>query len=179
MVGTIIIIVWLGLISISTVIGIYKIISKLNKITNKKYKYYINIEKIGIKNKYKQKYPIIKTKLKGEDAYFLLDTGSTGNILYKEKYKTFGKPTDSVKIVGETSVTGLGGGDTCRVIEESFNIGKNKFTEEFIASDAIKENIQIIKTCTNLDILGILGAEFFEKARWIIDIDDLVVKVKN
>jgi len=173
----------LAVIGIIVTIGFYKMFKSIQNSIKRDFKYYININK---KSYLKCKLPIVKAKFKDRDIYFLVDTGSNTNIINEDfvnlVYKDTGIPeTKDAKVSGLATKENL-----CKsIVEEiSFDCYNSeteceKFNEQFLILDMNLGVKSDLDKNTGLDIQGMLGNEFFQKARWIIDLDQLVVWVKK
>lgn len=159
--------------------ALYQIVISVKKVINKDFKYCINIHKEGFD---KLKVPLIKMRIKNKYKYFLVDSGATHNVLSKESFKNISKKEDEVKIVDNLAILGISGGDenkTMPVIEEVISIGRDKFTQNFIVSENWEATKKYISDNCGIEVIGLLGSEFFQKARWVIDFDNLVIWVKK
>lgn len=179
MVTTIGLIIWsvfvFGIISA----GFYGMIKQIKGCLDREFKYCINIHKEGFD---KLKAPLIKMKIKNKYKYFLVDSGATHNILSKEAFKSISKKDDEVKIVDNIAILGVNGGDTNKavpVIEETISVGRDKFVENFLVSEDWETTRKYISDNCGVEVIGLLGSEFFQKARWLIDFDNLVIWVKK
>lgn len=177
--GLVTLILWIWGLSVLAVliIGSRFILKKTYKSIKDEYKYYINF-KGDFKN---SNIPIIKLKIRGKYKYFLLDSGANINILSKEMLPTIMKQSDNIKVVGDKSVVGIGSNceDPAFVISETISIGKDKYEENFTVLDNWENSRREISKLSNIQVIGILGAEFFKKSKWMIDFDKHVVWVKK
>lgn len=124
--------------------------------------------------------PIISVKILGKDRYFLLDTGANNNVLCAktiEKYDEFSK----LKIVGTLNYIGatMKESSTNYLVESNIKIGKDVFEKQIFQLADLEGTIELLKKETNEEIIGILGVNFFENAKWILDFDEKVVRIKN
>jgi hypothetical protein len=113
--------------------------------------------------------PLILTSGKLKNICFLIDTGSTHNIIFdfvyehfKDEFKKIGGSQPFMGIEGEYKKTST--------IEATFNFEGIDYTSTFSvlnASDAIKQ----VQDETGVQIHGILGVKFLMENKWIIDFE--------
>ena len=130
------------------------------------------LEKIGV--------PCIIIRCKGEDLYFIVDTGSTDNLLVEYAYECLAKSYDDVvKNTNETvKVTGVGGVCKGRRFSFKFSIGRKRFEELF----SVLPNSEIyIKLSEKLGkpLCGVLGSKFFKEHQIIVDYGNQMVYTKR
>ena len=165
-------IIW-GIVVI-TIIAVF--IYKAGSNINNQYKYNINIDKVGFD---KFKLPLIKLNIRGLDKYFLVDTGANSNVLSMDIID-LPEFEDKIHVVGE--LTQLGGGGVSEVvkeIQECVRTEDEAFTIKFSVSNSYKNLADAIKAETGLEVVGLIGSPFLEKAKWIIDLDSLVIWAKK
>lgn len=113
--------------------------------------------------------PLILTSGKLKNICFLIDTGSTHNIIFDFVYEHF--KDEFKKIVGSQPVMGIEGEyKETSTIEATFNFEGVDYTSTFSvlnASDAIKQ----VQDETGVQIHGILGVKFLMDNKWIIDFE--------
>lgn len=178
MVTTIGLIIWsvfvLGIIGV----GFWQMISHIKRCIDRDYKYCINIHKEGFE---KLKAPLIKMKIKGKYKYFLVDSGAAKNLISKKAFQSISKEGDEVKIVDNVHILGVSGKEdkAVPVIEETISVGRDKFVQNFMVSEEWETTREYIHDTCGIEIIGLLGSEFFQKARWLIDFDNLVIWVKK
>ena len=177
MVTTIGIVLWIVLvISISYIAGV--LIYKEFKTSTKDFKYKINLYKrSGFEN---TNYPIIEVKLRDKDVYFLVDTGANINALSKEIYTQLNQG-DTLKVKETQILTGVTGQaeNTAEVIEETISISGEEFTEDFTLLSTWEDSRKTLSEVTGVDLIGIIGSDFFYKMKWMIDFDNLVIWKKK
>ena len=158
--------------------GFWGIYSSIKNSLKNDYKYCINLHKVGFE---KTNYPIIKMKIRNKYKYFLLDSGANINALSKDVLTSIMKKEDSLKIVGNGQVLGIGATEDVAipVIEETISVGRDKFVENFLVSEDWETTRKYISDNCGVEVIGLLGSEFFQKARWLIDFDNLVIWVKK
>jgi len=160
-----------GLI-IGCAIGVYLIIKDLSNKIKKQNKY-----SICFKDNFNiTKLPIIKATIFGEDVYMLLDSGASDNCISRsfcDKHK------DLLKNTGKTStITGH------EVVVDSYetyiNINISGVLEQECSFDVINLNtFEQLNNAYGVNIVGILSGQFFNKNKWSLDFDELVVWVKK
>lgn len=158
--------------------GFWGIYSSINNSLKNDYKYCINLHKVGFE---KTNYPIIKMKIRNKYKYFLLDSGANINALSQEVLSSIMKKEDSLKIVGNGQILGIGATDNVAIpiIEENISVGRDKFIEEFRVVDNWETTRKAMSQAAGVEIVGLLGAEFFKRAKWVLDFESLVVWVKK
>ncbi len=117
--------------------------------------------------------PLILTSGKLKNLCFVIDTGSTHNILFNFVYKHF---RDEFKLLtGTQSLTGIEGhSKETPTIEATFNFEGRDYTSTFSVLEA-NEAIKRIQNETGVQIHGVLGVQFLIKTKWIIDFNKLEI----
>lgn len=96
---------------------------------------------------------------------FILDTGSTLSIIDKSALKNI----TYTMINKQSSVTGLQGetseGEACNI---TLYYKENNFNSDFSIND-MTGVLSTIKQSTGVTIMGLLGSDFFDKYKYIID----------
>ena len=171
-------IIWAIVVTSIIVIAFYKIAKFYKKDYKEFSKYYININKRGFNI---SKCPLIKLKINGKFKYFLLDTGAAVNALSMEGMKQIYNDDHVFSVIGQQQLVGINGTTDkyFKIIEETVSFNKDKVKTTFVVTDALEESIKNTKELCGIEFLGILGAEFFNKARWVLDLESLVVWVKK
>jgi len=171
------IIIFLGIISVIAVTAFYKMFKSIKRSIDRDYKYHININKKAF---HRSCYPIIEVEIKGHKKNFLIDTGSPFNMINESCMDSIYEENDKVNIIRTHTIVGsTGKQDEQQVILEDIYINGEKFTEEFSVSNMDNGCKPIIDAVSGVKTSGLLGAEFFHKAKWSIDLDSLVVWVKK
>lgn len=118
--------------------------------------------------------PLILTSGKLKNLCFLIDTGSTHNILFnfvynhfKDEFKSLSKNQPIMGIEGHYKET--------PTIEATFNFEGQDYTSTFSVLDA-SEAIQQLQDKTELQIHGVLGVPFFIENKWIVDFEKLEIR---
>ena len=127
----------------------------------------LGVEKTGL--------PLIVTSGKLKNLCFLIDTGSTHNTLFDFVYEHF---KDEFKLLNCTCRTmGIEGHyKETPVIEATFNFEGANYTSSFAVLDDSEAVAQIQKE-TGIQIHGVLGTQFFIENKWIIDFEQLSIKL--
>lgn len=117
--------------------------------------------------------PLIVTSGKLKNICFLIDTGSTHNILFDFVYEHF---KDEFKLLDSTCRTmGIEGHyKETPVIEATFNFEGIDYTSTFSVLDATDAIMQVQEE-TGVQIHGVLGTQFLMENKWIVDFDRLIV----
>lgn len=125
-----------------------------------------SLEKVGL--------PLILTSGKLKNLCFLIDTGSTHNILFNFVYNHF---RDEFKLLtGTQSLTGIEGhSKETPTIEATFNFEGRDYTSTFSVLEANKA-IREVQNETGIQIHGVLGVQFFIENKWIVDFEKLEVR---
>lgn len=121
----------------------------------------------------KTEVPLIRLKVEGEFVYFLLDTGANGNHLEESFYNTLINAKDT----GQTINTSGGANVSFEglITEIDLSYGKYKFAaEKFIVA-----NTGLTGLWPGVNVVGIIGSNFFRKHRWGFDFDKRVIHVKS
>lgn len=121
--------------------------------------------------------PLIITSGKLKNLCFLIDTGSTHNILFSYVYEHF---SDEFKILNNTqNIMGIEGEyKETPIIEGTFNFEGKDYTSTFSVFNATNAVAQIQEE-TGVQIHGILSTDFLVKNKWILDFDRLTIKITD
>ena len=121
--------------------------------------------------------PLIITSGKLKNLCFLIDTGSTHNILFSYVYEHF---SDEFKILNNTqNIMGIEGEyKETPIIEGTFNFEGKDYTSTFSVFNATNAVAQIQEE-TGVQIHGILSTDFLIKNKWILDFDRLTIKITD
>ena len=119
--------------------------------------------------------PLIVVQHEKSELCFLLDTGSTFNLIRAMVAQMLNCPTQDSTI----SIHSLTGSqDEQKGVEISFIFEDMTFHEQFICCE-LSEGFNAIEKETGVQIHGILGSNFFLKHGWIIDYDKMIVYSKS
>lgn len=122
-------------------------------------------------------YPLILISGKLKSICFLIDTGSTHNILFNFVYERF---KDEFRLLDKTHKTmGIEGHyKETPVMEATFNFEGTDYTSTFSVLDA-SEAVAKIQEETGCQIHGILGVPFLMENKWIVDFEKLVISRRS
>lgn len=121
--------------------------------------------------------PIIEVKINNKPYKFILDSGANINLIDATAFADF----DSESIIKEKSDGFLTAGeykeDNIMSAQFDFEIEGVKYSEQFEVADmSASFGSSIIEEGVNIQ--GILGSVFFNKQRWSIDFENLVIWTK-
>ncbi len=170
--------IWLAVVSVIIITSTVAMIRTISKNINNDFKYSIDFHKEGFK---RTNFPIIKIKIRGKFRYFLVDSGANINVIDYESYRTLVGESE-VHFKGDCGISGVGTAEkeeTVSIIEDTIQINSDKFTEEFSLMKDWSLARDKISTASGLNIVGILGSEFFTRAKWMLDFEDLIIWVKK
>lgn len=119
--------------------------------------------------------PLIITSGKLKNVCFLIDTGSTHNILFSYLYEHF---SDEFKILNNTqNIMGIEGEyKETPIIEGTFNFEGKDYTSTFSVFNATNAVVQVEEE-TGVQIHGILGIQFLIENKWVINFDKNIIKL--
>lgn len=119
--------------------------------------------------------PLIITSGKLKNLCFLIDTGSTHNILFSYVYEHF---SDEFKILNNTqNIMGIEGEyKETPIIEGTFNFEGKDYTSTFYVFNATNAVVHIEEE-TGVQIHGILGIQFLIENKWVINFDKNIIKL--
>ena len=119
--------------------------------------------------------PLIITSGKLKNLCFLIDTGSTHNILFSYVYEHF---SDEFKILNNTqNIMGIEGEyKETPIIEGTFNFEGKDYTSTFSVFNATNAVVQVEEE-TGVQIHGILGFQFLIENKWVINFDKNIIKL--
>ncbi len=119
--------------------------------------------------------PLIITSGKLKNLCFLIDTGSTHNILFSYVYEHF---SDEFKILNNTqNIMGIEGEyKEPPIIEGTFNFEGKDYTSTFSVFNATNAVVHIEEE-TGVQIHGILGIQFLIENKWVINFDKNIIKL--
>ena len=125
-----------------------------------------SLEKVGL--------PLILTSGKLKNLCFMIDTGSTHNILFDFVYNHF---KDEFNILNNTQLLmGIEGHyKETPIIEATFNFEGMDYTSTFSILEA-NEAISQVQDETGVQIHGVLGIKFLLENKWIVDFEKLEIK---
>ena len=111
--------------------------------------------------------PFVKVTINGKEALMLLDTGSSSSLIDINQLKNYG--LTAMFIIGST-FGGIGGSSPMSDVTNlnKITIGKQEYSANFLATD-LRGVRNLIRDGVNVEITGILGSDFFEYHKAIID----------
>ena len=118
--------------------------------------------------------PLMLTSGKLKNICFLIDTGSTHNVLFDFVYNHF---KDEFKLLeGAYRTMGIEGHyKETPIIEATFNFEGIDYTSTFSVLDA-SEAIRQVQDETGIQIHGVLGVQFLIENKWIVDFEKLEIR---
>ena len=118
--------------------------------------------------------PLMLTSGKLKNICFLIDTGSTHNVLFDFVYNHF---KDEFKLLeGAYRTMGIEGHyKETPIIEATFNFEGIDYTSTFSVLDA-SEAIKQVQDETGIQIHGVLGVQFLIENKWIVDFEKLEIR---
>ena len=155
-------------IIVACVVGVYFMVKDMASRIKRQNKYCVDFSK-----SYNSKgLPIIPMTINGEEKFFLLDSGANGNHLNKKYF-------DTLNVVGSSEsheIQGHSGSSKAQLFEGDICSNGYEFEDvQFYVMDISTFN----EHDYGCDIVGILGSPFFNKYKWIIDFDELVVWINK
>lgn len=119
--------------------------------------------------------PLIISSGKLKNLCFLIDTGSTHNILFDYVYEIF---KEEFKVLGDTqNIMGIEGEfKEAQIIEATFNFEGKDYTSTFSVFNATNAVIQVQEE-TGVQIHGILGIRFLIENKWVLDFDKNIIRL--
>ena len=117
--------------------------------------------------------PLIITSGKLKNLCFLIDTGSTHNIMFAYVYEHF---KNELKLLNEKqNIMGIEGHyEEPPTIEATFNFEGTDYTSTFSVFDG-SDAIMQVQEETGVQIHGILGTQFLMENNWVIDFEKLII----
>jgi hypothetical protein len=111
--------------------------------------------------------PFVVVKIKGKDALLLLDTGSSSSLIDISQLKNYGLTS---MIISNASFSGIGGSTQMSDVTNinSIQIGTKEYAANFLAAD-LRSVRTLILNGVDVNITGILGSDFFEYHKVMID----------
>lgn len=160
----------------------------LDKILNESYKITAPVKKIKKKISFREKYkdvnlPVVSIKILNNEYDFILDTGANFNALDINQFKRIIKENDidiDLSLLESnlqnngSIIVGLGGEQSnVKDVNLQFNIEDIEFNEVFSLID-IGSALEAHGKKDHI-LCGVMGSEFFEKNKWKIDFEELVI----
>lgn len=143
---------------------------------------------VDFKNKYKSsftkyfhklKVPIIKLKIGGDLRYFLIDSGAESNVLDKAIFEKL--PKNSFTKLSEASDITSIAGNAVETFKISTNLSYKKEVYDNVEFNIVDlaNVIEVVKSKSNINIVGILGSSFFSTYKWLIDFDERCIWISQ
>lgn len=148
-------------------------VKHMSKQIDRDYEYYLGIKRLGKMDKHFKcsKLPTIKITINGTRYPFILDSGANTNVVDKSIVEALGLDKEAVKYNLEGTSGTVQGTQYKTSMEFSYN--NQVFQEEFNTLDM--KNIRDQLSSIGIEAYGMLGAAFFEKHRWSLDFNKMVV----
>lgn len=106
---------------------------------------------------------------------FLLDTGSNYSHISKEAAKEIQGETMDVK----AKVSGIGEGETSAVCRTILSYKGANYDIDLCVTDHLTDAFASIKAETGVQVHGLIGNQFFQKHRYVLDFEELVAYSKK
>ena len=107
--------------------------------------------------------------ISSDNLCFLIDTGSTHNILFSFVYEHFKDRFKVLEVIGIDVVQ-----HEAPTIEAIFNFEGMSYTSFFAILDASEAVVQVQEE-TGVQIHGVLGTQFLVENKWIVDFEKLTI----
>lgn len=118
--------------------------------------------------------PIV-TFYQGEKKFnFLLDTGSN----YSHISSKAATELDGTMMNAQAKVSGIGEGQTSGVCRTTLSYKGANYDIDLCITDHLSEAFDSIKLETGVLVHGLIGNQFLQKYRYILDFDELVAYIK-
>lgn len=127
--------------------------------------------------------PLIKLQIGDHFYYFLLDTGATSNILNLDAFERLPMHLKNNVFTSNNSVLGLG--DNTKAKNQKLGLTLDlehngyKFSDTLFIIMDLSAPFSVIQSDLDGPILGLLGTQFLEKYKWIINFNDLTIWLKR
>lgn len=106
---------------------------------------------------------------------FLLDTGSNYSHISKEAAKEIQGETMDAK----AKVSGIGEGETSAVCRTTLSYKGANYDIDLCVTDHLTDAFASIKAETGVQVHGLIGNQFFQKHRYVLDFEELVAYSKK
>ncbi len=122
------------------------------------------------------KIPIIKTRLNGKQAYFIVDTGASVSILNETEAEYYGFTVMNADVYATTEVMGFNGSaPTGRVNTCTIEIGDVAIKYGNFRSKNMQDFAYILQKNENIRLAGILGADLMNRYSMSINFMDKTI----
>ena len=105
---------------------------------------------------------------------FLLDTGSNYSHISKEAAKDI----KGEFIEAEGKISGIGEGTITGVCKTVFSYKETNYNVDLNVTEHLTDAFASIKSETGVQVHGIIGNQFFQKYKYVLDFDELVAYTK-
>lgn len=163
------------LLSITTMMTLGVIID-MNKKIRKQYKY-----AVSFKRAFKSSgLPLLKVKVGGKWCYLILDSGAEVNFIKRSEYDLIPE-SDKSKLEEGGSITGVGSSEpvSCEAASISVDYGGGLIKSDSFQVVSEMPTLEVIEKRVDHKVIGILGAEFFNKNGWELDFEEQVIWIKK
>lgn len=106
---------------------------------------------------------------------FLLDTGSNYSHISKEAVKEI----KGTMIDAQAKVSGIGEGTTSAVCRATLSYKGVNYDIDLSVTDHLTDAFAAIKNETGVQVHGLIGNQFFQKHKYILDFEELVAYSKK
>lgn len=118
--------------------------------------------------------PVV-TFYQGEKKFnFLLDTGSNLSHISEEAAKEL----EGITFDTKAKVSGIGTGETSGLCRTTLSYKDNSYDIDLNVTSHLSETFADIKKETGVQVHGLIGSQFFQKYRYILDFKELVAYSK-
>lgn len=119
--------------------------------------------------------PVV-TLYQGDKKFnFLLDTGSNYSHISKEAVKDI----KGTMIDATAKVSGIGEGLTSAVCRTTLNYKNIDYDIDLSVTDHLTDAFAAIKSETGVQVHGLIGNQFFQKYKYVLDFEELVAYAKK
>ena len=106
---------------------------------------------------------------------FLLDTGSNYSHISKEAVKDIDGEIAETKV----KVSGIGEGTTSGICKTTLEYKNAKYNIELHVTDHLTSAFAAIKEETGVQVHGLIGNQFFQQHKYVLDFEELVAYAKK
>lgn len=106
---------------------------------------------------------------------FLLDTGSNYSHISKEAAKEI----QGTMIDAQAKVSGIGEGTTSGVCRATLSYKGTNYDIDLSITDHLTDAFAAIKAETGVQVHGLIGNQFFQKHKYVLDFEELVAYTKK
>lgn len=161
---------------------LYFMVHSIGKIIKKDYIFDIKFMRLkGDKLKFRNNFanhrlPIISLTFDGFKYNFLIDTGADVNLLNESSFKAINS-NGEISTVVNNNISTAGGNVETTMTTLNFKYGNNKFREDFVVIN-VDEAFNNVLMDNGIRLDGVLGIKFFDKHKWSLDFDNMVIWTK-